>query len=328
MRGAPRCFAFVVLVTAVRCAARPAIRAAPKAGGKPSPDLANVRYGTHERNVLDLWKARSPRPTPLVLYIHGGGFRAGDKNSLAAAALRSFLEAGYSVAAIRYRLTDAAPAPAAYLDCGRALQFLRHHAKEWNLDPTLVASTGASAGAGTSMWLAFHDDLADPTSPDPIARESTRLTVIAVSDGQASYSPLFAEQIGIPRPNFERHAFFLPFYGIEAAEIDTSKAYERYEKFGAITYLTQDDPPALLTYSGSDQTVTATSSVELVVHHPRFGWALKQRMDALGIEAIVNDRGTPPVERVQPVDFIRRAFERARSGLNHFTSIGRLRSGV
>ncbi|UCC99655.1 MAG: PQQ-binding-like beta-propeller repeat protein, partial [Phycisphaerales bacterium] len=168
---------------------------------EPRPSLmpthANVRYGPHERNVLDLYLAQSRTSTPLVLYIHGGGFRGGDKRSLNAGEAKSFLNAGFSVAAINYRLTDTAPAPAAYLDCARALQFLRHHATQWNINPKLVASTGGSAGAGTSMWLAFHDDLADPDSDDPVERQSTRLTCIAIRNGQSSYDPRFAEKIGI-----------------------------------------------------------------------------------------------------------------------------------
>jgi acetyl esterase len=112
---------------------------------------------------------------------------------------------------LNYRLTDTAPAPAAYLDCARALQFLRHNASKWNVNPKLVASTGSSVGAGMAMWLAFHDDLADANSDDPIARQSRRLACIAVRNGRLSYDPRFAEKIGIPRPNFERHPFFEPF---------------------------------------------------------------------------------------------------------------------
>jgi len=148
--------------------------------GRPAPDVADVKYGEHPRNVLDLWRPKGDGPFPLVLYIHGGGFRQGDKNTLSPAALKSYLDAGWAVAAINYRFTDAAPAPAQYLDCARALQTLRYRAKEWSLDPRLVASTGGSAGAGTSLWLAFHEDLADPKSDDPIARQSTRLTAVAL----------------------------------------------------------------------------------------------------------------------------------------------------
>jgi acetyl esterase/lipase len=287
-----------------------------------APTHANLRYGPHERNVLDLYLAPSDSLTPLVLYIHGGGFRAGDKSTLDAWDANSYLDAGFSVAAINYRLTDTAPAPAAYLDCGRALQFLRYHAKKWNLDPRLVASTGGSAGAGTSMWLALHNDLADPDSADPIARQSTRLTCIAVRNGQSSYDPRFAAAIGIPRPNFERHPFFLPLYGIETEEIDTPRAYRLYEQAAPITYLSKDDPPALLMYTYPNEEVTDESSLSLIVHHPKFGIALKEKLDRLGIECIVQyqDPRTRAVVRhnedgppVTPVEFMRKQFVRAKA---------------
>src|SRR6185503_4219668 len=169
------------------------------------------------------------------------------------------------------------------------------------------------AGAGTSLWIAFHDDLADPKSADPVARQSTRLTAVAVDNGQSSYDPRFAEKIGIPRPNFERHQFFLPFYGITKEEIDSPKAIERYEQAAPITYLTKDDPPALLTYSLPNEDVTATSDLNLVVHHPKFGIALKERMDALGIECVVEYKGQPEAKKVSTVEFFRKQFERARA---------------
>jgi hypothetical protein len=281
-------------------------------GVKPSPDFSDVKYGLHERNVLDFWKAKSMTPAPLVLYIHGGGFRGGDKKSLSTVNLKDYLDAGFAVAAINYRFTDSAPSPAQYLDCGRALQYIRSRGKEWNIDPRLVASTGGSAGAGTSMWLGFHDDLADPKSEDPVARQSTRLTCVAVNNGQPSYDPRFAEKAGIPRPNFERHIFFLPFYGIKAEEIDTPNAHKLYERAAAITYLTKDDPPAHLSYTFANEPCDANSDLGLVVHHPKLGLALKERMDALGVECIVQYRGQPGGDRITPLDFIKKQFERAR----------------
>jgi acetyl esterase len=290
---------------------------------KPRPDEENVKYGPHERNVLDLWMAKSDKPAPLVLFIHGGGFRNGDKGALSESNLKTYLDSGFSVAAINYRLTNTAPAPAAYLDCARALQFLRANAKKLKLDPKLVASTGGSAGAGTSMWLAFHDDLADPKSQDPLARESTRLTCIAVDNGQSSYDPRFAEKIGIPRPNFERHPFFFPFYAITAEEIDTPKAYKRYEEAAPITYLTKDDPPAMLNYNLPNETVTEKTSLNQIVHHPKFGIALKEQMDKLGIECIVQYLGHPEGKRTEAVDFIRKHFE-----LTKKTPAGRAKVGL
>ena len=68
----------------------------------------------------------------------------------------------------RYSTTDILPAPVH--DAARAVQFLRSKAAEWQLDPRRFGAYGISAGATTSLWLAYHDDLADAGSADPIAR--------------------------------------------------------------------------------------------------------------------------------------------------------------
>lgn len=291
---------------------------------EPVQHLQDIRYGPHERNKLDLWMVKSDKPTPLVLFIHGGGFQGGDKKSLSEKVLKTYLEKGFSVAALNYRLTDSAPAPAAYLDCGRALQFLRHNAKKWNIDPELVASTGSSAGAGISMWLGFHDDLAEPESDDPVKRQSTRLTCIAVDNGQSSYDPRFSEKIGIPRPNFERHLFFLPFYNITIEEIDSPIAYQRYVEAAPITYISSDDPPVLLNYTFTNEEVDEYTTLGHIVHHPKLGIALKEQLDALGIECIVQypnkskekviRHGAGPDELpVSVIDFITKHFEMTKN---------------
>src|SRR5215813_3612953 len=137
------------------------------------PDLANVRYGPHERNVFDLWKAKSDSPTPLVIHIHGGGFRQGDKSTINPLLLRGCLEHGISVASINYRYSTQAPYPAPMADSARAVQFLRLHAKEYNLDANRFGATGGSAGAGISLWIGFRDDMVDPKSDDPVLRQHT-----------------------------------------------------------------------------------------------------------------------------------------------------------
>jgi acetyl esterase len=153
---------------------------------KPEPTHKDVRYGPHERNVLDFWKAESNEPTPLAIFIHGGGFRGGNKEGIHQSILRELLDAGISVAALNYRLVDQAPLPAAHFDCRRAIQVLRSKAAEWNLDRSRVGAWGGSAGAQLCMYLAFHDDMARPESEDPIERESTRLTCVATTGGQTT----------------------------------------------------------------------------------------------------------------------------------------------
>ena len=134
---------------------------------KISPTLADVSYGDHPSMKLDFWQAESETPTPLFVWIHGGGFRSGDKTPCNPALLDAFLKSGVSVASINYRLTDIGPYPMQMNDSARAIQFLRSKSNKWNIDPTRVAAGGGSAGSGISQWLAFHDDLADPQSNYP-----------------------------------------------------------------------------------------------------------------------------------------------------------------
>ena len=126
---------------------------------KPQPDLVNVRYGPHERNVLDVWQAKpkpgETSPAPLVVFFHGGGFRSGDKSSIPARLVSMCLDAGISVASANYRLSQTAPFPAPMLDGARAIQFVRFKANEWGIDPGRIAASGSSAGAGIATLGRF-----------------------------------------------------------------------------------------------------------------------------------------------------------------------------
>ncbi len=153
---------------------------------RPDPTQKDVHYGSHENQVFDLWLAESNSPTPLVIYIHGGGFRGGSKNGIKGRTVKKFLAAGLSVASVEYRFVPEFPLPAAHRDCKRAIQFFRLNAKQWNLDKTRFGAYGGSAGAQLCMWLAFHDDMADPTSDDASMRESTRLACISTNGGQST----------------------------------------------------------------------------------------------------------------------------------------------
>lgn len=180
-----------------------------KPSGKP-PTEANVPYGNHPKQKVDFYKAESDTPTPVVLYIHGGGWMNGTKNGYNADA---YLQEGISVVSVEYRFIPEAmadgvepPVKGPLHDAARALQFVRSKAKEWNLDKTRIGATGGSAGACSSLWLAFHDDLADPKSEDPVARESSRLTCAAVSGAQTSLDPKQMKE-WMPNSIYGSHAF-------------------------------------------------------------------------------------------------------------------------
>lgn len=252
----------------------------------PKPTAENVSYGAHERNVLDFWKAESETPSPVVVFIHGGGFRGGDKAKCRGSKLIPWcLEAGVSFAALNYRFRKHAPVQDIVRDCARAIQFLRTKAAEWNIDPKRIASYGGSAGAGTSLWLAFHDDLADPESQDPVLRQSSRLACAGSLNGQATYDLRRWEKVLGPPPGgmARSDAELLGFYGFkDKAEMETPEGDKIMKDMDMLGLLTDDDPPVFLS---SGQPNTEPKNRGHYVHHPRHSIAVHTRCQELKIES-------------------------------------------
>jgi acetyl esterase/lipase len=103
------------------------------AGVKAHRDLVYVEGG-HERHKLDLYlPEKAEGPLPLLIWVHGGGWQNGSKDGCLP--LRGgYVERGYAVASINYRLSGHAVFPAQIEDCKAAIRWLRAHAKEYGLD--------------------------------------------------------------------------------------------------------------------------------------------------------------------------------------------------
>lgn len=261
---------------------------------RPLPDRANVAYGDHPRQVLDFWKSRKSGRAPLVVFIHGGGFHAGSKDALPANLLEGLLKSGCAVMSINYRLSPEVHAPAHYHDAARALQFARANSADWGIDPARVASTGSSAGAGISLWLGFHDDLAEPASVDPIRRQSTRLTCMAVIGAQSTYDPrVIREWIG---GRAHEHPALEGFFGLTRAELDSPRALKLYEDASPITHLTRDDPPVWAYYDEPRGPLPADARPGQGIHHINFGLKLREKMMQLGLSCQIRhkDEGADP----------------------------------
>ena len=233
----------IIIVVALFFIAQPSRAEDPK-------QLTDVAYGTHPRQVLDFYQAQSDTPTPVVFYIHGGGWQNGDKKTNP----KPYLDKGISVVAINYRYVRNGveekiepPVKAPLEDAARALQFVRSKAAEWNLDKTRIGATGGSAGACSSLWLAFHDDMADPASDDPVARESTRLTCAAVNGAQVSLDPKELRE-WLPNYRYGAHAFGLPDF---QSLIDNRETVLPWIKeYSPIEHVSKDDPPIAMFYGG------------------------------------------------------------------------------
>lgn len=239
----------------------------------------DLRYGPHERNVLDIYLPDDTEAkAPLVIYIHGGGFIDGDKSNVSPVMLKKCIDNGIAVAAVNYRFITTDPFPASLHDCARALQFLRAKANEYKLDSKRFAVYGGSAGGGTSLWLALHDDLADPDNEDPVLRESTRVCAAGAIRGQSSYNPIqLHEWLG---DIVLQHRSVLLLYGANDLKELLEPSPERlrlFEECSAIHHVSGDDPPIILFYSEE-----TPPDVGGAIHSKVFGEKLKAAIDAAG----------------------------------------------
>lgn len=125
-------------------------------------DIPYVSNGGKSQS-LDLYlpqpkdEASAKTPLPLIIWIHGGGWRGGDKKG---GPMRALLNAGFAVASINYRLSTEAKWPAQLDDCQSAVSFLEAHAGEYGFDAKKVALWGASAGGHLVLMLALKDGTA------------------------------------------------------------------------------------------------------------------------------------------------------------------------
>ncbi len=252
----------------------------------PAPTIENAAYGPHERNVLDLWQAKSDKPTPLIVFIHGGGFVNGDKSKIRdGRVIAQCLERGVSFASINYRFRQHAPIQDILRDAARAIQFLRSKADVWNLDPRRIASYGGSAGAGTSLWLAFHDDLADPTSDDPVLRQSSRLTAAGSLNGQMSYDLREWEPLLGPVTFQNSPAERWSFYGFRSAEeVSTATADKVMKDCSMLGWISPDDPPVAVACAMDDGPPRDRG---YYLHHPKHSTAIAERAKQHGVECLL-----------------------------------------
>lgn len=279
---------------------------------RPKPTHSDIKYGPDDRHVIDLYLVKSAQPTPLVIYIHGGGFVGGNKQSVFPKLIREMHDEKISVAAIHYRFISQDPFPAPFIDSARAVQFLRHHAQKYNLDPERFAAIGGSAGAGISLWLATHDDMAAPKSADPISRKSTRISCATVAGAQVSYDPRFWKDIGLGRGL--QHPSFPLMYGVPAEPFDDPKKIAVAEECSPINHVSKDDPPVHFNYGVRDE-INDKLSMGDVVHHPRHGKLFKKKMDSLGVECHLVYPGGPKVE-LSPEAFLIKHLK-SHSGEEH-----------
>lgn len=293
--------------------------------------FTTLAYGPGSRNVMDAFLLpEAAAPTPAVIFIHGGGFTGGSRTSAysggQAGVLQELVAAGIAYFTIDYSLLAVGSETQGVIKClrdaRRALQFVRYYAEALGVDPDRVALSGSSAGAGTSLWIAFHDEMADPSSPDPIAQQSTRVQAVAVNATQATYELLrwpddvfapeysltveqllsetsLAAQVAtfyglplslVPEPEMLEAAVMTPEYVAYRAEVDM------------LAWMSSDDPPFYARNNAPD--VGPDASGFDLLHHPLHAATLADRAAEVDADATVEAPALGLGGDTSPADFL------------------------
>ena len=266
------------------------------ASAKKQTELLDQHYGSHERQIFDLWLPKKKlKKSPLVIYIHGGGFSIGSKDEMRnhQNLIHKYNKEGIAVAAINYRYLIHAPLQTIMReDIAGFVQFIRFHADEYNINKKLILSYGISAGASSSLWLATHDDIADTSSPDPIKRESSRITAAGHINGQVSYDYMrwydfYGKDL---TDKFIGRQVWSRYHLNSFEEIFTEEGKKIRADLDMYGNMSADDCPLILINNAEDQ---PTKDADHFVHSPNHTRHLAEKAESLGIktEVLINADG-------------------------------------
>ena len=220
--------------------------------------LKDVTYGAVNGKdlQLDAYLSEGAAPSPAVVFIHGGGWRGGDKAQVPEFLRRAMFDAGVSIISINYRLSGEALYPAQVDDTTRAVQFVRYQAKEWRLKPDRIAVMGPSAGGHLSLWIGLHDDRANPKSSDLVERQSSRACAIVNYFGPTDFHLLQT----MPH----RHPAYLQLFGFKEGDPPSSITDAEMTAVSPISYVSSNDPPVFTAHGTGDQTVPVEHAKALI----------------------------------------------------------------
>lgn len=207
---------------------------------------------------MDAYLVKNRKPAPALIFIHGGGWRGGDKQGLPAFLKKPLFDAGISIISINYRLTGQAPYPAQVDDCTRAVQFVRTKAKQWNINPDRIALMGTSAGGNLSLWVGLHDDRRKPDSPDPVERRSSRVSCIVDYYAPVDFRDwqrllVLDDSLKLLKKDDELRPVFMKLFGRKPEDLASSVPGAMVEEASPILYVTSDDPPVLTVCGTGDK---------------------------------------------------------------------------
>lgn len=165
--------------------------------------VRDIEYGTGGGRPLKLHLVRPKKtpnePMPLLVWVHGGGWTAGNKDS-GLPRLIPYVERGYIGATIEYRFSQEAPFPAQIEDCKCAIRYLRSKAKEYNLDPNRIGVWGSSAGGHLVSLLGTSGHVKDLEGKGGWSDQSSKVNAVCNFCGPSDFFRIVGKSDGAKGP--------------------------------------------------------------------------------------------------------------------------------
>ena len=273
------------------------------AATKPVPTKADVSYGPHPHQLMDIYVPKEGAgPFPVILWY--GGIWASNKN---VPDLNQFHPHGVAVISVQTRgMGDATavginpPISVVLLDARRSLQFVRMHASEWKIDPARIGVAGGSQAAIPSLYVACAGEMADSHSADPLERVSTKVVCAGSWRGPGSIDPkrllewVPGDEWGAPSlgcsfaESLRRRDELLPFINRWSPE----------------ALMTKNTPPIYVEYDWGLTKPDSVKEMDYKIHSPMLALGFQKMAQVQGIACYVRFPGHPSEKYNNLWDFL------------------------
>jgi acetyl esterase/lipase len=217
------------------------------------------KYGT--ALTMDVFTPKKDANGAAVIWVVSGGWFSSHE-AINRVWVEPYLKRGYTVFAVVHGSQPKFTIPEVLQDMHRAVRFIRHHAKDYGIDPQRIGITGGSAGGHLSLMLGTAGAKGDPKAKDPVERESSRVQAVACffpPTDFLNYGEKGKDAIGRGILANFRTAFDVREYDKQTKALeritDEAKILDLGRKISPITYVTSDDPPTLIIHGDADKLV-------------------------------------------------------------------------